>query len=538
MPEITTTSNPNIPPQIPKPGNVASLANSSTLSNLKNSTPPKAFGDQLKNMAVATAVTAVTSILSRLLKQKTDLIQEEIKLDTNHQKKIAEINKQYPSRENEDIKNEYEKAIATENANYEAEKKIIQTQKSQNQKSIDDIQKDPFAKQKEEKNKRKNAQSKAKSRTRAEKQKSKKNRAKSVLQNAKKSLVPILTLLLTNKIAEIVAGNDKIKKLVNDTNAIIAEANATQDPAKLNNAKIARDNAIKVIQSNEDKIIKINKQISQISIYINIFSLLVSIISAIPIPTAVPPGIGIPVNLIMRLVKILQKANDILLALSALIPIISSALDKAVSILEDYKTQLLTINGELDVAAATGINSSLLGNNQYGTLLGEYKGFKFALREENNPKFVVRGNKRHYAVAIDSNNVEVLKSDSSFTLDPNDLIEQLKLVIDNKNLYTGTSNNPQPENSDNDVQNFMKVNSPENINALINKTQQSQQSQASQATAIQQQQIQAVATQTVLTTRPALTNQQKSYYLQVYLDTNKPLYERNNAKAILDRNYI
>jgi hypothetical protein len=434
MPEIITTSNPNTPPQIPKPGNVASLASPSTLSNLKNSLSPKTFGDQAKNMAVATVTAAATSILNRLLKQKTDLIQKEIKLDIDHQKKIAEINKQYPSIDNEETKKEYETAIATENANYEAEKKILQTQKTQNQKSIDDYTKDPFAKQKEEIKKRKTAQTKAKSKTRAEKQKSKKARVKTVLQNAKKSLVPIITLLLTNKIAEIIAGNDKIKKLVNDTNAIITEANTTQDPTKLNNAKLARDNAIKIIQNNEDKIIAINKQISQISIYINIFSLLVSIISAIPIPTAVPPGIGIPVNLIMRLVKILQKANDILLALSALIPIISNALDKAISILEDYKSQLLTINGELEVAAATGINPSLLNNNQYGTLLGEYKGFKFALREENNPKFVVRGNKRSYAVAINKQNVEVIKSDYSFTLDPNDLVEQLKLVIDQQNL--------------------------------------------------------------------------------------------------------
>ena len=81
-------------------------------------------------------------------------------------------------------------------------------------------------------------------------------------------------------------------------------------------------------------------------------------------------------------------------------------------------------------------SSSLLPLNiTFGTTdFPEYKGFKFALREENNPKFEVRGNKRHYAVAINKQNIEQLKSDSSFTLDPNDLIEQLKLVIDQQNL--------------------------------------------------------------------------------------------------------
>ena len=47
---------------------------------------------------------------------------------------------------------------------------------------------------------------------------------------------------------------------------------------------------------------------------------------------------------------------------------------------------------------------------------------------------VVKGNKRRYAVAVDRDGVEVIKSDFSFTLDPNDLIEQLKLVIDQRNL--------------------------------------------------------------------------------------------------------
>ena len=65
----------------------------------------------------------------------------------------------------------------------------------------------------------------------------------------------------------------------------------------------------------------------------------------------------------------------------------------------------------------------------------EYKGFKFAVKEEqNNPQFVVKGNKRKYAVAIDRDGVEVIKSEYSFTQDPNDLIEQLKLIIDQQNL--------------------------------------------------------------------------------------------------------
>ena len=174
-----------------------------------------------------------------------------------------------------------------------------------------------------------------------------------------------------------------------------------------------------------------------ISIIITIFSIIVEIISALPIPTSVPPGIGIPINVIMQLVKILQKANQILLVLSAYLPIVTTLLDKIIAVLEDLKAQLLPINGILEAAAATGINSSLTDNpNQFGTTDFEtYKGFKFAIKEESGPRaIVVSGNKRHYAEAIDTNNVAVLKSELSFTLDPNDLIETLKLIIDRENL--------------------------------------------------------------------------------------------------------
>jgi hypothetical protein len=64
-----------------------------------------------------------------------------------------------------------------------------------------------------------------------------------------------------------------------------------------------------------------------------------------------------------------------------------------------------------------------------------YKGFRFQIKEEQDPRFTVRGTiKRRYAVAINRQGVEVLKSEYSFTLDPNDLVDQLKLIIDKQKL--------------------------------------------------------------------------------------------------------
>jgi hypothetical protein len=427
--------------------NISSLvSNPSTLSTLKN-TSPKTFGDQALKAGTAATITAVlTNPLVKLEKQKLDLVTEGINLDLSHQKNLFDLQiKHTPAKKVVDGQTvdipaelndkEYEAAVKAENANYDASVKILNKKKEKNQKAINDYIKDPFAKQKEARKKRKAARQKAKSRTKAEKTKARKALIKSVVQNAKKTLVPILSLLLTNSIAEIIAQNDTISKLVDDTNNTITNANISGDPTQLQNAKLSRDNAVRVINDNEARINSIEQQIAQISIYVSIFSTIVSILSSIPIPTSVPPGIGIPINVITKIIILLEKANKVILGLSAFLPTVVVSLEKAISILENYKNQLLDINGQIEVAGANTSNlNSLLGLN-FGDL-GTYKGFKLVLKEENNPKFVVEGNKRHYAIAINKNGVITVQSDYSFTLDPNDLIEQLKLTIDQQNLQS------------------------------------------------------------------------------------------------------
>jgi hypothetical protein len=334
----------------------------------------------------------------------------------------------------EQIELEKQMAIDAENVSYEATKAILQAKKDKNQKDIDSIVKDPFKKQKDAKKKRKDKRVQRQKRTKEEKRKARKAKAKTILASAKgaaKSLVPVLVLLLSNKIADIISQNDKIQKLVDDTNTIITDANESGDPAKLANAQLARDNTIKIIQSNEDKIRKIRDDINRISTYITIFSLIVSILTNIPIPP-------FAANLVVPIIKILDKANRTLLTLSAFLPIIVSILDKAIGILEDLKSQLLNINGQLESSAANGDGNLVNNGNGFGTINEKYKGFRFAIREDNSfGGKSVGGFKRHYAVAIDIYNVDILKSELSFTLDPNDLIEQLKLVIDNQGLFTG-----------------------------------------------------------------------------------------------------
>jgi hypothetical protein len=459
---------PNQIPLIPKPNNVASLVSSSdTLRNLSKSISPKAFGDQLTDTAKQKLLASPTKVkLARLLKEKTELIKEGIQIEITHQKVLFQLEldktpkKQIVNGKETDIppkitEEEYQIALIVENGgvlpngqqikgNYPTQKENLKKRKEENQKAIDDILKDPFKAQKDKLKELKARLKNRKKKTKAEKKAARKAKIKTVLKAGKRALVPIITVFIVNKVAEVIAQNDKIGELVDKTNKIITEANLSQNPIQLQNARLARNNAIRIITNNENKIRKIKNDIQRISTYVTIFSTIITIISAIPIPTAVPPGIGIPVNLIMRFVRILDRANRIVLSIIAYLPIIQSSLDRAIQILIDYKAQLLNINEAIDRAA---INSTVSDPNT-GTLSTDlfltepagtdsfepYKGFRFALREEDNPKFVVRGYKRRYAVAINDANIEVLKSEYSFTQDPNDLIEQLKLLIDQNNL--------------------------------------------------------------------------------------------------------
>jgi hypothetical protein len=443
-------------PTPPPPGDISSLAPPGTLNTLSKSTLPKTFGDQLPKLAAQQVLAAASkSKLARLTKEKAILIQEGIQLDIQHQVTLSKLEQaKTPKKQIQNVQTveipaelteeEYQTALIIENGgilpngqqikgNYPTAKENLQKQKDENQKQIDDILKDPFKAQKDKLGKLKNKLKKRQKKTKEEKRAARKAKRKAILSGAKgvaKTLVPVITLFIVDKIAEVIAQNDKIGQLVDDTNAIIEEANLSNDPVKLQNAKLARDNAIRIITDNENKIKKINEDIQRISIYINIFSAIINIISAIPIPTAVPPGVGIPVNLIIKFVKILDKANKIVISLSAYLPTILLSLDKAIQILNDYKSQLLDINGQIDNAAT---NSGLFLTNPTG-IFDEYKGFRFVIKEEDNPKFVVRGYKRRYAVAINKRDIESAKSEYSFTLDPNDLIEQLKLIIDQRNL--------------------------------------------------------------------------------------------------------
>ena len=418
--------------------NISSVISPDVLKNISNAAVIKTFGDQLVNKAKDKIISVVEGKIGEIEKKIEDIIKKTVTLGIDHSTELKRLEVLHKNKQLTD--EQYNEAVATENAAYDLAIKNFEDEKTKLKEDLAKIISGPYEKLKAERLKRKNRIKQKRTKNKAERAKARRNLAIKVAKNAAKTLAPIIALQLTNQLIAVISQRGKLETLVNQVNNYITSANT---PETIQIAINLRNNTITLINNSINKLQSIKKVTEQITLYITIFSLIVAILSAIPIPVAVPPGIGIPFNLITKIVKTLEKANKLIASLSVVLAICTVLLENEISKLNELILKLKEISQVLDQSALSNLNdqelsdltSSLLSNiDQFG----EYKGFKFKIKEEQTlgaqQAIVVKGIKRHYAVAINRDGVEQLKSEYSFTLDPNDLVEQLKLVIDQKNL--------------------------------------------------------------------------------------------------------
>ena len=423
---------------MPSNVNISSVISSDILKNISSASAIKTFGDQLVNKAKDKVISVVEGKIGELKKNIEDITKKTVTLGINHNTELKRLEVENKNKQLTD--EQYNEAVIVENAAYDL---AVENSKNEITKLEEDLAKiisDPKRKIKEERLKRKNRIKQRRAKNKAERSKARKNLAIKVIKNAAKTLAPIIALQLTNQLIAVISQREKLEVLVNQVNDYIISANT---PETIQIAINLRNNTITLINNSISKLQKIKKVTEQITIYITVFSIIVAILSSIPIPTAVPPGIGIPVNVITKIVKTLEKANKLIASLSVILAICTVLLENEIFKLNELILRLKEISQLLDQSTLQNLNNQELTNLTSNLLtnidqFGEYKGFKFKIKEEQTlgaqQAIVVKGNKRHYAVAINRDGVEVIKSDYSFTLDPNDLVEQLKLTIDQQNL--------------------------------------------------------------------------------------------------------
>lgn len=271
---------------------------------------------------------------------------------------------------------------------------------------------------------------------RVKKVKFNKTKAKKALIKAVKALGPVaaayaisrIVNIQLNKLAQV---NARLGQLVDKTNDIILAAQTKEDLAR---AKVARDAALLELQKAEDKLQQISKLLELIQTIITVISLLIVILEAI-ISISITPGTPLPLKPAVIIIKFTLLATALNVLIGASLITLSGLIDD----IAYQRSRLLPLGNILDEATQKDLSPeearNLLDNGGLGPVIGlEYRGFTFSILEEDDPKFVVAGNKRRYAVALDRSGFIALQSDPSFTLDPQVLIDELKLKIDERNL--------------------------------------------------------------------------------------------------------
>jgi len=247
------------------------------------------------------------------------------------------------------------------------------------------------------------------------------------------SVITVVGVLADYLLGTVSIGNKKIENLVDKVNLFIKNIKTEKDIQK---AKLYVNRAKLIINTNRQRLETIQTILSILEILVPLLDVILGLFKSNPIPSAVPPGVGVPLGTINTIDSKTKTLDDIKLAASILLRISNKIVSKLLDDLNYQESRLLPIEGLLD----SGLNN-LTANQiqnlgpQLGYLQGyDYKGFKFFIKEESDLKFVVKGNKRKYATAVNRDGNDILKSTSSFTLSPDVLIEELKLQIDRKGL--------------------------------------------------------------------------------------------------------
>ena len=387
--------------------------------------------------------------------------------------------------------------IVRENDSYNAQKIIIDNNLKTLNDRLQKIILDPYLKIKTDIAKAKLNNASLKTRIKALKAQMDAQKLKQLTLNIAKTIIVSTSSLLTQQLIKVISDNSALQDLVDKTNDIIDTAttiNELNQARIARNGCISKINAQEVrIQA----AIKVLNTINVILTVFNVLNKVLTILN-IPSPfgVAAKPLAMLNVNAgkildgisaaVCILIPILEGAVFVLEDLKRQLHDVNSKLEeKTLALLNDvelfdYLNQIKyssndptsDINrrpGETDADYANRLRNSttllnlleqqnpnadsttlqdLLNNSNLSTLsglanqitptntnnLGTYNVFTFVVKEENDPKYNVSGNKRHYVMAVDTKNIERLKSDYSFTLNPQQLVSQLKIIIDRQNL--------------------------------------------------------------------------------------------------------
>jgi len=404
---------------------MASIENISSLANINKDTivdGAKSLLASKKNELIDKFLSAKTEIINQIKIDSESLIQQRILAESNYRQRQLKIS---ISRKTD---NEKQKDLNQLEKDYLAEIQIIDENIKSKNLELENRIKSYLPQE--------IAESKAFTKSTLDSVESARNNIK----NGKKvkisstSLITTIGVLANYLVSSISIGNKKIENLVDKVNTQIKDIKTEQDIIK---CKLLVSRAKLIISQNKKQLKTISDVLTVIEIILPLIDTILSLFKSNPIPSAVPPGVGVPLGIINTIDYKTKTLDDIKLAAIIILSIINQVINKLIDDLDYQESRLLPIEGLLENNIDAINSANLNSNNGLGYLNGyDYKGFKFFIKEESDPKFVVKGNKRRYAIAINKIGREVMQSSFSFTLSPDVLVEELKLQIDREFLVS------------------------------------------------------------------------------------------------------
>jgi hypothetical protein len=404
---------------------MASIENISSLANINKDTvvdSAKALISSKKNEVVDKFVAAKTEIINRIREDSENLVKQRITAETNYRSRQLRVT---ASRKTDEEK---QKDLDQLEKDYLAEIQVIDENIQSKKLELENRIKSYLPQE--------IAETKAFAKSVADSAESARNNIRNAgkVKISTRSLITTVGVLANYLISRVSIGNKKIENLVDRVNVQIKNIKTEQDIVK---SKLLVSRAKLIIAQNRQQLKTIRDVLVVIEIVLPLIDTILGFFKSNPIPSAGPPGIGVPLGTINTIDSKTKTLDDIKIAAGVILSIIRQVLSKLIDDLDYQESRLLPIEGllENDIDAINSAN--LKSGNGLGYLNGyDYKGFRFFIKEEENPQFVVQGNKRRYAIAINGVGREVLQSSFSFTLAPDVLVEELKLQIDRESLVS------------------------------------------------------------------------------------------------------
>jgi len=261
------------------------------------------------------------------------------------------------------------------------------------------------------------------------------------------SYLPTILSFLTTQLLQYIDIVSNLNNEIDNLNTYIDVINQNPQPSTTEIAINRKNALLNKLDSAEKKfklyadILNILEIVSTVvSVAFGIYSKLTqaSANSALLATSTGFPGILVAIPAIVTNIKAENLRKRFETILTILLPSISISSIKFTEItgeINELKSKIKDIENRIENRPPLSDNIVINPIPVNGTLDIEYKGFKFAIREDNKPNAPkVNGIYRHYGVAIDTSGIEVLRTESSFTQDTQILVDQLKLIIDTQNL--------------------------------------------------------------------------------------------------------